>query len=213
VRVHGELLAAPVHRTAEAPELAGDLAAALGLPFPDFGDEILAAVVGALVLALLELALDHHLGGDAGMVGADDPQRVLALETLVADDDVLQRVVERVADVQAAGDVGRRVDQRERLRPRALGAEQAAGFPVGIPLRLDRGGIESLGEFGGHVAGAFASVVRREQLPRHHPHPSSASSLCEQAALSFPHRGGRRSGLFPLPPRRGKDTEAWQLAA
>ena len=51
---------------------------------------------------LVELALDHHLGGDAGMVGADHPQRVLALQPRVADEDVLQRVVERMADVERA---------------------------------------------------------------------------------------------------------------
>ena len=88
-------------------------------------DEFVAADVGALVLLLVELALDHHLGGDPGMVGADHPQRILALHPRVADQDVLQRVVERMADVEAAGDVGRRHDDRERLGVGALGAEQA----------------------------------------------------------------------------------------
>jgi hypothetical protein len=92
----------------------------------------------------LQLALDHHLRGDAGVVGADHPQRILAAQPLVADHHVLQRVVERVADVQAAGDVGRRVDDGERLRHPGARAEQAVGFPVGIPLRLDPAGSKVL---------------------------------------------------------------------
>ncbi len=50
VRVHRELLARPVHRAAEPAQLAGDGAAALGLPLPHLVDEILARIVGALVL-------------------------------------------------------------------------------------------------------------------------------------------------------------------
>src|SRR3546814_13052516 len=68
MRVHRELLARPVHRAAEAAELAGDLAAAFRLPLPHLVDEIFAAVVGALVLPGLELAPDDHLRCDTGMV-------------------------------------------------------------------------------------------------------------------------------------------------
>ena len=57
---------------------------------------------------LLEIAHHDHLGGDAGVVGAGLPQHVVALHAPPADQHVLQRVVERVAHVQAARDVGRR---------------------------------------------------------------------------------------------------------
>ena len=103
---------------------------------------------GALVLALLEVALDHHLRGDSGMVRADHPQRILALHPGVADEDVLQRIVERMADVERAGDVGRRHDDGERLGFGPLGAEQALPFPMGIPAGLDRAGFERLGKLG-----------------------------------------------------------------
>ena len=49
----------------------------------------------------------------------------------VADEDVLQRVVERMADVQRAGDVGRRHDDGEGLGLGPLGAEQALRLPNG----------------------------------------------------------------------------------
>ena len=145
VRVHRKLLARPVHRTAEAAQLVGDLPAAFRFPFPDLLDEFLARVIGALVLALLHLALDHHLRRDPGMVGADDPQRILAAHPLVPDHDVLQRVVERVADMEAARHVGWRVDDSEGFRVRALGPEAAGLFPVLVPSRLDLGGCEGGG--------------------------------------------------------------------
>ena len=101
----------PVAGAAEAPQLADDGAARLFLPLPDALDEGLAADGAAVrLLALHQLALDHHLGGDAGVVGARLPQHVAPAHALEADQNVLQRVVERVADMQRAGDVGRRDD-------------------------------------------------------------------------------------------------------
>ena len=47
-------------------------------------DELLAADVAAMDLPLHQLALDHHLRGDAGMVHARLPQHVLAAHALEA---------------------------------------------------------------------------------------------------------------------------------
>ncbi len=44
--VHGEVLAAPVHRVAHAAHLVGDGVAALFFPFPDLGDKVLARLGG-----------------------------------------------------------------------------------------------------------------------------------------------------------------------
>ena len=126
-------------------------------------EERLAADVGALDALAVEVALDHHLGGDAGMVGADHPQRVLALHPRVADQDVLQRIVERMADVERAGDVGRRHDDGEGLGVVALGAEQPLPLPMGIPAGLDRARFERLGKFG-HAA---RLAVPRRSINRH----------------------------------------------
>ena len=71
--VHGEALAAPVDAVAEPAHLAEDLAAGLGLPLPDPLDERLAAQVVPGHALLGELALDHVLGGDAGVVHAGQP--------------------------------------------------------------------------------------------------------------------------------------------
>ena len=60
-----------------------------------------------------ELALDLVLRGDSGVVRPDHPKRVVALELVVADEDVLDSVIESVAHVERPGDVGRRDgDQR-----------------------------------------------------------------------------------------------------
>src|SRR3546814_17666075 len=126
--VEWELFAGTVHRVAEAAELAGDPAAAFRFPLPDLVDEIFAAVVGAFVLPRFELALDHHLRRDAGMIHADDPQSILAAQAFVADEHVLSRVVERMADVQRAGDVRRRVDDREGCRVGPRRAQQPGAF-------------------------------------------------------------------------------------
>ena len=63
----------------------------------------------------IELALDDHLGGDAGMVHARLPEHVPAAHALEAAEDVLHRVVERVPHMERAGDVRRRDDDRVGL--------------------------------------------------------------------------------------------------
>ena len=87
----------------------------------------------------LQLLLDDDLRRDAGVVGAELPQRVVAAHPVVADQHVHQRLLERVAHVQRAGDVRRRqldAERRARLgRVRRL--EVAARFPDRVPLRLD----------------------------------------------------------------------------
>ena len=157
--VHGEALAAPVARGAEPAELAGDRAARIGLPLPDLGEELLA--VQELLVGvgpgraldreadplLLEVAHHHHLRGDAGMVGAGLPQHVVALHAAPADQNVLQRVVERMAHVQAARDVGRRDhDAIGLLRRFGMGAESPRVLPFGIAPGLDFLGVVGLVE-------------------------------------------------------------------
>ena len=91
------------------------------LPRPDLLDEFLAPDRAPVrLLALRQLALDHHLRGDAGVVGAGLPEHVAPAHALEAAQHVLQRVVERMAHVQRAGDVGRRDDDAVGLGIAAL---------------------------------------------------------------------------------------------
>ncbi len=139
--VHGEAEPRPVAGGTEALELADDGVAGLFLPLPDALDELLTAERAAVrLLALHQLALDHHLRGDAGMVGAGLPQHVAAAHALEADQHVLQRVVQRVPHMERAGDVGRRDDDGEGLRPlavAAVGSKGARVFPGAIDVAFE----------------------------------------------------------------------------
>ncbi|MDT4832057.1 hypothetical protein FQZ97_655940 [compost metagenome] len=157
--VHGEVLAAPVHRVAHAAHLRGDGVAAFFLPFPDLGDEVLARLGGrgAHVVAAdalgLQLALHHDLRGDAGVVGARYPDRVGAGHAVVAREAVHDGLVERVAHVQRAGHIRRRQLDRERGcaglgHPGAAETRfaVAALLPLGTPAGFERGGFERFGQ-------------------------------------------------------------------
>ncbi len=157
--VHGEVLAAPVHRGAHAAHLPGDGVARLLFPVPHAGDEIFTAQRVPALALLLQLALHHDLRGDAGVVGARHPQRVVALHAVVARQAVHDGLVERVAHVQRAGHVGRRQLDGEVLAARRglgaglaaaaiAGAAQAGLLPRRAPLRLDGGGLEGFGQAG-----------------------------------------------------------------
>ncbi len=67
---------------------------------PDALFELLAAQVAVVDALFGELALHHHLGGDAGVVGAGQPQRVVAEHAMPADGDVDLGVLQHVTDVQ-----------------------------------------------------------------------------------------------------------------
>ncbi len=155
---HREGVAAQVEAVAEPARLLEDRAAGLALPVPDLRREGLAAELAAAGIARLrQLALDDHLRRDAGMVEARLPQHVAALHPPPAGQDVHQRVVERVAHVQRAGDVRRRQQDRERLRARLR--VRAGGESAGLlPQRRDPGllGMRVEGLFHRHGPGPKA---------------------------------------------------------
>ena len=139
-------------------------------PLPDFFEEFLAAQVMTRNLLRVELALDHDLRGDAGVVGAGLPQRVVAVHAMEARERVHDGVLEGVAHVQRAGDVGRR-QQDAVILPGvvvASGLEIARVFPVRIPALFDVGGFEGFGEFhgaGGQGKGAIIPEGREWANP------------------------------------------------
>jgi hypothetical protein len=94
-------------------------------------------------------AFDDDLGGDAGVVGARLPQRVVAAHAVVARQRIHDRLVEAVAHVQGAGDVRRRQQDAEIVGPGGVesGGEIAARLPDRVPAPLDVGRFEALGEF------------------------------------------------------------------
>ena len=114
--VHREALVIPIAGRAEFLQLVDDARAVLLFPVPDALKEFLAAeVVSRQPLVDAKLLFDLDLRGDAGVVGAGDPEGGVALHPLVADEDVLKRFVERVPHVKLPGHVRGRNDDREGL--------------------------------------------------------------------------------------------------
>ena len=71
--IHGEPVALPIDRRAETAHLIGDVAARLLLPLPHPLDERIASQCGAALARGNQLPLDHHLRGDARVIGAGLP--------------------------------------------------------------------------------------------------------------------------------------------
>ena len=114
----------------EDPHLAGDPVAVLALPLPDLFDEALTPEVVTGEPFDRQLALDDVLGGDAGMVGTWNPQGSESLHALATNDDVVEGVVEGVAEVELPGHVRRRNHHAERIAiGSVLGAEHTGVFP------------------------------------------------------------------------------------
>ena len=144
---HGKGLTRPIGGGAEPFQLTDDGAARLDLLLPDPFDKGLAPHLAARRFPIGgHLAFRHQLRGDARVIGARLPERVVPLHALPADQDVLQRVVEGVADVQRSGHVRWRDHDREGLVPRGIRTclEGAALLPGAIDAILGLGRFEGL---------------------------------------------------------------------
>ena len=158
-RVHGEVAGflpfgigkGPVGRCAEPPHLARDRRTGLLLPLPHALDEALAPEFVPGLAFGLELALDHDLRSDTGVVGADHPIGIEAAHAVIPDQGVHECLLERVPHVQRPGDVRRgQLDTVRRLLQIERMPEITARLPKGIPARLDLVRVKAFGEF--HVS-------------------------------------------------------------
>ena len=148
IRVHGEALARPVHAGAHAAQLVLDGALVLVLPIPQPLQKFLARQIVARLAFGLELALHHHLRGDARVIHAGNPHRVEPLRTLEARQRVVQREHQGVAHVQIARDVGRRDDDGPGLLAAVgISFEDLRIFPYRVPALLGGLEVESLVHF------------------------------------------------------------------
>ena len=121
----------------------GDGAARAFLPSPDAFHEGVPAEILAGQSFRVDLALDHHLGRDACVVGSRLPQRAAAVHAVVADERVHDRVLERVAHVQRPGHVGGRDHDAVGLAGVARN-EVSPALPAFVPLLLDPMGVVGL---------------------------------------------------------------------
>ena len=151
-RIEREALARPIAACAHADHLPLDVVAVLGLPFPNALLEGFAAQVLAANALFGQFAFDDHLGGDAGVVGARQPERVLAQHAVPADGDIDFGVLQHVTDVEGAGHVGRRNNEGKRARGGRSGSAKDAGIdPPLRPMRLEPLGLVHLFNLHGNV--------------------------------------------------------------
>jgi len=102
------VFARPIARRADPAQLAGDLAAILGLPFPGAPQEFFTPnLLTAGALATQQL-LDLRLSGDSSVIGAGKPQHRFAKHAVPARNHIFDRHKHRVAHMQLAGDIWRR---------------------------------------------------------------------------------------------------------
>src|SRR6188768_25709 len=163
VRIHRELVARPVDRRAEAAHLPRDRAAGFFLPFPDAFEELFASEVEAMFAFGAELALDHHLRRDAGMVGSGLPQRGIAAHAMPACECVHECVLECMTHVQRAGDVWRR--QHDAIAfAITLRREGPGRFPTLVDAGFDFARCVSLVHEGADYTGAKmgTSLISRQ---------------------------------------------------
>ena len=106
--VVSEPLAAPVNRISEFFLLLYDCVVMLVCHFPSTFDEFFTPQVISGLSFFFECALDYILRGDSCVVSAWNPKRVVALHSVVAHNDVLQRVVKPVPHVKHASYIRRR---------------------------------------------------------------------------------------------------------
>src|SRR5208282_5072963 len=161
--VHGKIFAVPVDRGAETLHLVEDGAAVVALPLPDTLDELFAAEVAALLAFLGEVALHHHLRGDAGVIGAGQPESDEAAHAMPAHDDVHLCLVEHVAHVQTSGNVWRRQQQGKNRTGFACGrsgdGEKFLFDPIVGPAGFDRARFVRFWQVVGHEFAVSSSQL------------------------------------------------------
>ena len=189
--IQGEVGARPVGRAADGFELLEDHRAGFPNVGPDPLDERVAPQIEASEALLGEQSLDHVLGGDAGVVGAGNPEGPAPAHALEADQHVLHGVVETVTHVQHRRDVRRWHLDHVGLAGAGgmgLGREESALGPPAVQLGLDRRWIVLRGE---RFAHALWSVTR---LPPGMTRSSSPRTRMLLMTVSTPDTARRHSG-------------------
>ena len=157
-RLEREVLVGVVAGAAHALDLVHDGGAVLLAPLVAFLDERLAADFQARDALLGQAFVHLSLGGDAGVVGADDPAGFKAPHAGAADAGVLDGVVQGMPHVQHAGDVRRRDDDGVGFVGMLAEARRALEV-AGVLPRLEDGPLH------GGVVGGLPLVLGHRPLP------------------------------------------------
>ena len=138
--VHRVTLARPIAGAAEALQLLNDDSAVFVLPFEHALEKFFAAkIVATDAFVFLQPTFDRGLRADSGVIHPRQPKHFEALHPRASGENVLDAVIQNVAEGEHAGDVGRRHDDRERLLLRIrVRPEVVIVDPTLIPFRLNR---------------------------------------------------------------------------
>ena len=115
-------------------QLFHDAGAVLLFPVPALLQKAVPAQIVLVDALLLQLVDDLDLGGDSRVVRARLPQGLVALHPLVTGDNILQRRIPGMPQVQLAGNIRRRDHDTERILAFVAGCEIAFFDPVVIAL-------------------------------------------------------------------------------
>ena len=150
--VHRKTLSLPIRRGAHLLQLGNDPAAILLFPFPSSLQKAFTAQILLADALLLQCLNNLNLSRDAGMIRSRLPQRVIALHSLIAHQDILHCIIQRVSHMQLSCDIGRRHDNRKRLS-------------AGVRLRME---ISVFLPFGIQPVLYLLRIVLARQLSLHH---------------------------------------------
>ncbi len=129
IGIQREALPAPIAAVADPLHLGRDAVAVLLFPLPDAAHEFFTADLLPRDALGGQAAFHQHLRGDSGVIGTRKEQRVVAAHAMPARRGVDYGVVERVADVQRSGNVGRRDGEGESGHGRVCIGMKNAGLP------------------------------------------------------------------------------------
>ena len=208
--VHREALAAPVDAGAEPSMLGPDDVACL-VHEPMHPLEISLSPERRARLALLgDDPIEDELRADAGVVDARQPQGVVAAHAVVADEGVLDRRDQRMADVERSRHVGWRLDDDEPLRvgwSRASRCEGVGVQPALVDARFDRGGVVARGQLASRRHGSTPRSIThkaRSSKDERAVVPPSFTIACRDRLISALSGGpvALACDLLPRCPRR-----------
>ena len=137
--VHGKPLPLPIAGRAEGTELGHDAAAELLLPRPDPLQKLFPPQIIARQALFPQGLLHLRLGGDARVIAPRHPERIVALHTAPANENILQRIVHGVSHVELPRHIGRRNDDAvRRLLRLCLRMKEPVFLPIRIPFLFKR---------------------------------------------------------------------------
>jgi hypothetical protein len=121
--------------------------------------KLLTAEVTLFDALLGKAVYNLSLSCDRGMISAWHPQSILAVKACLANQDVLNGIVEHMAHVEHACHVWRRNYNSVRLTPVGLRLKQAVLQPIFIPFALNLLGTIFASEF--HKIGVFQNLTAK----------------------------------------------------